>query len=497
MPRVLLTWIGLTDLRAARGEPSAGLGPIAQAVKARELDHIVLLCDLAEAEGETFRRWLETLTPASIVVRPARLRSPTDYEDIYQKVRETVTWARGEYGPDAHFFFHLSPGTPPMAVIWILVGTTEKAELLQSSKEQGVQTVKVPFQIAAEFIPAIVQRTDADLERLAGGLRPADPSFDDLLHQSAAMKALVSKAKLATIYNAPLLLEGETGTGKELLAAAIHKASGRTGKFIAVNCGAIPKELVESEFFGHKKGAFTGATEVRHGHFEQANGGTLFLDEVGELPLATQVKLLRAIQEKKIVRVGESLQIDVDVRILSATNRNLTSEVERGAFRQDLYYRLAVLALKVPALRDRKGDVLLLAERLFERQQDELGITAHRKKLSPGAKNVLLGHAWPGNVRELEGTLLRALVWSTAATISEAEMRSALISGPAGTKGSVLDQALGDGFDIEAVVSDVARHYIERALAETHGNKTKAAQLIGLKSQQTLTNWAKRHGVKA
>jgi transcriptional regulator with PAS, ATPase and Fis domain len=497
MPRVLLTWIGLTDLKAMAGDPSTGLGPVAQAVKVRAFDRIVLLCDRPKKDGEAFQQWLASMTAAAIVVRLAPLKSPTDYEEIYEKVRENVAWARAEYGRDADFFFHLSPGTPPMAVIWILVGTTESAELLQSSKEQGVQTVKVPFQIAAEFIPAIVQRADADLERLAGGLRPDDPSFDDLLHQSGAMRALIAKAKLAAVYSAPLLIEGESGTGKEVLAAAIHKASGRKGKLIAVNCGAVPKELVESEFFGHKKGAFTGAAEERRGHFEQAKGGTLFLDEIGELPLAMQVKLLRAIQERMIVRVGESQQIEVDVRILSATNRDLAAEVDRGVFREDLYYRLAVLALKMPPLRERQGDITMLAERLLERQQEQLGNTASRKKLSAGAKNILLRHSWPGNVRELEATLLRALVWSTSSTISEAEMRNALARRTTATKDTVLHRPLGDGFDIESIISDVARHYIERALAEAQGNKTKAARLIGLKSQQTLTNWAKRHGVRA
>lgn len=497
MARVLLSWIGLTDLRAKDGDPSAGLGPIAHAVKVRPFDHVVLLCDRPKKDGEAFRRWLASLTSTSIVVRTAPLASPTDYVAIHERVRETVAWVREQHGRDAELSFHLSPGTPPMAVIWILVGTTERAELLQSSKEQGVQTVNVPFQIAAEFIPAFVQRAGADLELLAAGLPPDDASFDGLHHQNAAMKALVAKARRAAVFSAPVLIEGESGTGKEVLATAIHNASGRKGKLVTVNCGAIPRELVESEFFGHKRGAFTGATEDRRGHFEKAHGGTLFLDEIGELPLDMQVKLLRAIQQKKITRVGESAELDVDVRILSATNRDVVAEVRRGAFREDLFYRLAVFVLKMPPLRDRQGDITWLAERLFERQKARLGPIVEKKKLSAGAKSLLLRHAWPGNVRELEASLLRALVWSTAPSITEAEMRDALVGSASTAHGavSVLERPIGDGFDVQAVMREVARNYLERALAEAGGNKTKAARLIGLKSQQTLTNWAKRYGV--
>lgn len=495
MPKVLLAWIGHADLKASAAESTSGEGPIAQAVRSRSFDHAVLLSDHPKKDADAYVTWLAALAPGcEIVLRPASLKSPTDYEDIYVRVRDNVGWARKQYGAQAKFSFHLSPGTPPMTVIWILVGTTERAELIQSSKERGVETVKVPFQIAAEFMGELAQRGATDLDRLAAGLRPDDPSFADLLHRSAVMKQVIERARLAAVHTAPVLIEGESGTGKELLAAAIHKASGRKGEFIAVNCGAIPKELVESEFFGHKRGAFTGATEERQGHFVQAKGGTLFLDEVGELPADVQVKLLRAIQEKKIVRVGESKQITVDVRIVSATNRNLAAEVAQSNFREDLYYRLAVLSLKMPRLREREGDILLLAEHFLEKLQEKLEKTSARKKLSPGAKNVLLRHSWPGNVRELEATLLRAIVWSKSATISEEDMAGAMATETT-RAAAVLDHPLGSGFDLRALLREVSTHYVRRALEASPRNKTEAAKSIGFGSHQLLSQWMKRLGI--
>lgn len=496
MGSVLLTWLGHADLRASKGEPGAGLGPIANAVESRGFDHVVLLCDCPKDDRTAYETWLRARARAAVIGREAKLSSPTNYSEIYQAARANVAWVREHYGADAHLTFHLSPGTPPMTVVWILVGTTERVDLIQSSKQAGVETVKVPFEIAAEFVQDYVQRADAGLDKLADGLRPEDPSFADVLHRSPAMKTVVARAKQAAVYSAPVLIEGESGTGKELLAAAIHRASGRKGRFVAINCGAVPKELVESEFFGHKKGSFTGAVEDRKGHFEQARGGTLFLDEIGELPHPAQVKLLRAIQRGEVVRVGESQAIKVDVRIVSATNRSLAAEVSSGAFREDLYYRLAVLSLRLPPLREREGDISLLAERLFERQHHALGLDEKRKKLSPAAMNLLLRHPWPGNVRELEATLLRALVWSSGSKITESEMREAVATGAGADKREVLHQPLGNGFDIEEVIAGVARHYLARALAQCPGNKTKAAALLGLKSQQTMTNWMKRHGVK-
>jgi transcriptional regulator with GAF, ATPase, and Fis domain len=296
----------------------------------------------------------------------------------------------------------------------------------------------------------------------------------------------------------PVLIEGESGTGKELLARAIHFASPRSQKpIVTVNCGAIPSELVESEFFGHKRGAFTGAIADRAGHFERANGGTLFLDEIGELSKSVQVKLLRALQEGEVTRVGETEARKVSVRVIAATNRNLVDEVKLGAFREDLFYRLAVAVIRLPPLREREGDVSLLIDALLkqvnERARDEPGF--REKRLSPGARNLLLHHSWPGNVRELLNTLQRAAVWSDEAMIGVDAARAALLAGPAGPVGSdeILHRPIDQGIDLEEILHDVARHYLSRAMEASQGNRTQAAKLVGLASYQTLTNWMKKY----
>jgi len=495
MSSVLLTWLGATDLRAAKGETSAGLGPVAQAIESRTFDHIVLLTNYEKAEVATFVGWLKKRTATPIAVRSERLRSPTDYGDIYRAVTKTLEWIGPALAQNARLTFHLSPGTPAMATIWILLAPRWNAELIQSSREAGVETANLPFEIAAEFVPALVRQGNAKLEQMAVGARPEDPSFADIVGGSETVTSMINRARQAAPYSAPILIEGESGTGKELLAAAVHKASARKGKFVPVNCGAIPKELVESTFFGHTRGAFTDAKRDKVGAFEQADGGTLFLDEVGELPLDAQVKLLRALQEKKIQRVGVPTETAVDVRVIAATNRDLINEVASGAFREDLYFRLAVLLLRSPPLREREGDVLLLAQLQLAALNAERSADEH-KKLSAGAKSLLLRQRWPGNVRELQATLLRAFVWSRGTTIDEKALTEALVVRPASGNDEVLHRPLGNGFKLADSLGEVIRHYLERALAETNGNRTHAAALVGVKSYQTLTNWAKKHGVE-
>ncbi len=312
------------------------------------------------------------------------------------------------------------------------------------------------------------------------------------------MKRIILRARRVAMRSVPVLIEGETGTGKELLARAIHRASPRREHaFVAVNCGAIPPELVEAELFGHEKGAFTGAAVHRKGHFQEANGGTLFLDEVGELPKLAQVKLLRTLQEGEVLSVGSSKSKKVDVRVISATNRSLAEEVAHGAFRDDLFHRLAVAVLRLPPLRERPEDLTILVDRLLVQVNRE-GVEQPgfvEKKLSAGARNLLLTHPWPGNVRELQNTLRRAAIWSADATLTTDEIRDALLPATeGGARSEILGRPLGEGLDLPGLLASVARHYLERALVEAQGNKTKAARLAGLPSYQTLTNWVKRYG---
>lgn len=313
------------------------------------------------------------------------------------------------------------------------------------------------------------------------------------------MKKLVAQAQTVALRDVPVLIEGETGTGKELFARAIHEASPRKEKkFISVNCGAIPKELFEAEFFGHKKGAFTGADRDRPGYFESADGGTLFLDELGELPLDAQVKILRVLNDSKVVRVGDSEGRSVDVRIIAATNRDLLAEVAAGRFRSDLFYRLAVAMLKLPSLRERQGDLGLLIESMIQQVNSELAAGANykNKKFSINAKNLMLRHSWPGNARELFNTIMRICVWCPEKTIQEEDVRQALLPSHVQNKDDILQRPLGDGFKLQEILDLITSQYIHRALEKTGGSKSKAARLLGIKNYQTLSNWMDKLDIK-
>jgi two-component system response regulator PilR (NtrC family) len=270
---------------------------------------------------------------------------------------------------------------------------------------------------------------------------------------------------------APVHISGESGTGKELVARLIHESGPRAeGPFVAVNCGAIPAELMESEFFGHRKGSFTGAINDKAGLLQCAENGTLFLDEIADLPLAMQVKLLRVIQEKKVRPVGAAQEESVDVRILSATHRNLGKMVADDEFREDLYYRINVIELHVPALRDRGDDALLLADFILERLDTNA-------KLDDGARNSLLSYAFPGNVRELENMLERAVTLCTSGHISAVDLQQRPVA-DSGTSSPALEGKLGEQ------VEDIQRQAIVEALEKTRYNKTAAAKLLGLSFRQ-------------
>jgi DNA-binding NtrC family response regulator len=274
-----------------------------------------------------------------------------------------------------------------------------------------------------------------------------------------------------------VLIEGETGTGKEQLARAIHAAAlSRSGPLVALNCAALPETLLESELFGHEKGSFTGATTQRKGRFELAAGGTVFLDEVGDVPPMMQVKLLRVLQERKFERIGGSETLEADVRVIAATNRPLRAQVARGAFREDLYYRLNVVRIDVPPLRDRPGDIPLLASH-FAEKHSRPGFPV--KRFAPAALEVLGRYHWPGNVRELENVVERACVISRDTVIGP-ENLSPELSNPLQPESPFridLKRPLKEL--LEEVVADVERRYILKALKKTHGHVGKAARICG------------------
>ncbi|WP_313222348.1 sigma-54-dependent transcriptional regulator [Stutzerimonas nitrititolerans] len=296
-----------------------------------------------------------------------------------------------------------------------------------------------------------------------------------LLGVSPPMATLRKQIGKLARSQAPVYISGESGSGKELVAHLIHEQGPRGERpFVPVNCGAIPSELMESEFFGHKKGSFTGAIEDKQGLFQAANGGTLFLDEVADLPLPMQVKLLRAIQEKAVRAVGGAVEIAVDVRILCATHKDLASEVTAGRFRQDLYYRLNVIELRVPPLRERREDIALLADNMLRRLAQECGDSPAR--LQPEALAKLQSYRFPGNVRELENMLERAYTLCEGDVIKASDLR--LADAPGATDGG--DASLAQIDNLEDHLEEVERKLIMQALEETRWNRTAAAQRLGL-----------------
>ena len=314
--------------------------------------------------------------------------------------------------------------------------------------------------------------------------------------QSAVIEALRAQIARLARSMAPIAISGESGSGKELAAREIHAQSSRSEQaFIAVNCGAIPEALMEAEFFGYRKGAFTGATMDHDGFFQAANGGTLMLDEVADLPLAMQVKLLRAIQERRVRKIGATSEDPVDVRIISATHQNLAQCVEQGKFRQDLFYRLNVIELSLPALRERLDDLEVLIEAILERSSN----AGHKALLGPGVLQTLRSYAFPGNVRELENILERALAFADDGVIEVANLAlKGAVGAPerkladsAAAQASVVDSAAAS-LPLPAALPNclpdyldqVERDIILRALAQTQFNRTQAAQLLGISLRQ-------------
>lgn len=505
MRRVLIAWVGVSDLNGPAKETAGDLGPIAQALAVRSFDRVVLLEYFGKPAHQEmlpgYIAWLRARTFAEIIERPEQLRGPTDFGGIYEAARRACRETLDQGGPTGTaLVFHLSSGAPPMAAVWMLLGKTLfPAELIESSREHGVKTAEIPFDIAAEFLPDLLREPDERLRSQSTADSPSAPEFRDIIHRSKVMARLIQRARRVALRNVPVLIEGESGTGKELLAKAIHRASPRRDKpFIPVNCGAIPETLVEAELFGVLRGVGTGV-DARKGYFESADGGTIFLDELAELPLRVQVTLLRVLQEGEVTPVGAREPKKINVRVIAATNRSVIQEVEAGHFREDLFYRLAVAVLKLPPLRERPGDTGLLVDELMKLVNHEAAgepgyIT---KKLSTSARNILLTHPWRGNVRELLLTLKRAAIWSDGATISAEDVRESLLAVPHARKRDVLGRPLGGGLNLQEVLKEVAQHYLGRAIDEAAGNKTRAAELVGAPSYQTLSNWLKKYEVGA
>ncbi|MDX1996938.1 MAG: sigma-54 dependent transcriptional regulator [Thermoanaerobaculia bacterium] len=316
-------------------------------------------------------------------------------------------------------------------------------------------------------------------------------SFANIIGSSRRMLEVFSLVERVAKTVSTVLVHGESGTGKELIARAIHFASPRAaGKFLSINCGALPENLLESELFGHERGAFTGAVKDKKGLFQEADKGTLFLDEIGEMTPTMQVKLLRALQEKKIRKVGGTHEEPVDVRIIAATNQNLEARVAEGAFREDLYYRINVIPIHLPPLRQRREDIPHLVEHFLKKYGDQSG---EPRRISVEAMRVLEAYAWPGNVRELENVIERAVALGLDATLTTRDLPNQLSEGRSKESGALV--LPDDGLDLEAYLDGVRAELMAQALERCDGIQTKAADLLKM-SFRSFRYYAKKAGLK-
>jgi two-component system response regulator PilR (NtrC family) len=318
-------------------------------------------------------------------------------------------------------------------------------------------------------------------------------AFKNIIGRSPRMRSIFTLIGRVARTSSTVLIQGESGTGKELIARAIHFSSPRAGeRFLSVNCGAMPENLLESELFGHERGAFTGAVRDKRGLFQEAHRGTLFLDEIGEMSLPMQVKLLRTLQDKLVRRVGGNVEEPVDVRIITATNQDLRAKTARGEFREDLYYRINVIPIDLPALRERREDIPLLVGHFLRKNCEVLGLAP--KKMSSESMRLLEGYSWPGNVRELENLIERAVALSASDVITATDFPDYLAGGR-GASGHGIELP-EDGMDLEATLERVRADLMSQALARTGGVQTKAAELLGM-TLRSFRYYAKKAGLNS
>jgi len=513
----LISWLGGTDFRARKqGDQGCALVSIAAREKPRRI--LLLWGDGPRtplAERADFVQWLQEQLLEAGCSAEIDVREVSDADDRvmdFAWVWNQVDRELQREPEDEGDCINASSGTPVMTAVWIVrkVAFGGRARLLISSKEQGVQALSLPPALSISLTDLMSVQPSRLLQRvLSGETRLTVPGFEHLVGESPAIKDIKLRAQQAARYPFPLLLTGPAGSGKSALAEAIHGTSPRkaTGSLVAVDCGTLVGERAIGELFGWKRGAFTGADKDFVGRYQQADRGTLFLDEVGNLPPAAQQLLLRALQSGRVQPLGGIEDIQVDVRIIAATNSDLRLAVQRGQFRQDLLDRLSGLTIRMPGLSERREDIMPIAERFLDtfnrehRQAMESDGIVWPKRFANGADRVLRAHAWPGNVRELEHVVTRAILQTSGAQshevtvpdVQDAIGRSELASS---THDALVSQPLGPGFDIEQVLSSVRKRLIERALDEAAGNQTNAAKLLGL-PRPTFVRQARELGAVA
>src|SRR3974390_1835824 len=461
----------------------------------REMAHILVvddeksICELLEI---TFRKEGHRVEIAHTVEAAKRKLESSLFDIVISDVRmpgatgvELLRLAR-EIAPDSYFV--LITGVPTLETA--IAAANEGANRYVIKDHDLVDQLRVAVREVSENLKwkkeaGYLRR---EIRRLTG--------LDNIVGTSPKMKEIFDMIQTVAPQSSRILITGESGTGKELVARAIHENSSRsTTPFITINCGAFPESLLESELFGYMKGAFTGANENRRGLFQAAHGGTLFMDEIGNMNQAMQVKLYRVLQEGKERPLGSTEEIDVDVRVIAATNKDLEKAITTGEFREDLYYRLSVIPLHVPALRDRRDDIPLLARHFLEkfRRSMEKSVEA----ISPEAMRKLESYDWPGNVRELENTIERAVALEGGREISVGVLpdRIANVWGGGGIPTGVGEaQIPEEGVDFERVVAETEKRYLQAALTKEGGGRTQAAEMLKI-SYRSFRHYAKKHNL--
>lgn len=374
---------------------------------------------------------------------------------------------------------------PPAVIILTAFGTIESAvEALQRGAftylTKPVNLTELRVQVAKAMDVQDLRRENLALKREVNRRY----GFEELVGETREMHELIERMRAIADTRATVLIEGESGTGKELVARALHRNSSRASKpFIPIHCAALSESLMESELFGHEKGAFTGANARRQGMFELAEGGTAFLDEVGEIPLATQVKLLRVLENREFLRVGGTAPVQVDVRVLAATNRSLAEEIEEGRFREDLYYRLNVVRIDIPPLRARTSDIPILIEKFLKEFSREHGKA--QPALTKRALNRMLQFPWPGNVRQLRNVVENLVLFARGTNLDIDDLPQEIVSAPS----EALEIPIGVPLD------QIERQVLEKTLIAAGGNRTRAAELLGI-SRRTLLRKIKELGLE-
>lgn len=451
-------------------------GPILSLLAARRFDRVIVFSTPATLAltDET----AAAIRDSNVTVIHLNLPDPTDYLAILRELRRECGTIRDQ-NLNAELFVATASGTPQMHSCWfLLTASGELPATLLHVRPPRFVTKDLPqveeiVPSAGEFPRVLPQRLISQDSNPLGLLDSAIESAGLVIEHPSMRKLAESAASVAPVATTVLIL-GETGTGKEMFAQLIHTLSARRGKFATLNCGAIPQELVESTLFGHRKGAFTGAVSNQTGKFEEADGGTLLLDEIGELPLSAQVKLLRVLQDQLIQPIGANAARKVDVRIIAATNRDLPEEVKAKRFREDLYYRLNPITLKIPPLRERRSEIIRIAIFTLER----LNRTFRRqRRFSPAALRKLNAYSWPGNVRQLDGVLTRAVILADNDLIDVDDLDVSA------TSSSFQLPEPSEDFDMERFLAEARKHLIKRALQIANNSQAGAARLLGMSGQ--------------